>query len=349
MLPYIIALLLVYSWVVAEYKILNRKAVLFPLLILVVLATMRHYEIGTDANVYTRYFRFPFNNYSFQFDPEVETGYQYLVYLVREIYSSDYSLYFFAMALVSIFPVIYTLKSRSVDYPLSIYIYITFGLYMAMYNQIRQCIAMGICFLATKYLVNKNFIKYFVVILIASQFHVTAYLMLIFYFVCHNKLRIEYKIIPIVLSSAIAAPLMIAHMALNNSRYEHYTEEATKGKNGLLTVMLYVVIALFFYIIGKRLRKENLEYRIYECMYLCGVALLLPVAMLGTDPAGPQRIIQYFLYYVMLMFPIVFKKINNKFIYVTFIIVSFIYFVLMIASNIAGVYPYQFNPVFDFF
>lgn len=349
MFPYIITLLLVYSWIVAEYKILNRKAVLAPLLILVLLAAVRYYDIGTDANVYTRYFRFPFNNYAFQFDPDVETGYQYLVYLIREIYSSDYFLYFLVVAVASIYPVIYTLKSKSEDYPLSIYIYITFGLYFAMYNQIRQCIAMGICFFATKYLVNKNFIKYLIAILIASQFHMTASLMLIFYFVCHNKLRIEYKIIPIILSSAIAAPLMIAHLALNNSRYEHYTEEASKGKNGLLTVGLYVAIAIFFYVIGRRLRKENAEYRIYECMYLCGVALLLPIAMLGTDPAGPQRIIQYFLYYVMLMFPIIFKKINNKFIYVVFLFFSLVYFVLMIANNIAGVYPYQLNPVFDLF
>ena len=349
MLPYIITLFLVYFWVVAEYKILNRKTIIFPLVVLVILAAMRYYEIGTDANVYTRYFRFPSNSYAFQFDPDVETGYQYLVYLVHEMYSDDYSLYFFVVAILSIFPVIYTLKSKSVDYPLSIYIYITFGIYMAMYNQIRQCIAMGICFFATKYLLNKNFIKYFIAILIASQFHVTASLMLVFYFVCHNKLRIEYKIIPIILSSAVAAPLLIAHMALNNSRYEHYTEEASKGKNGLLTVILYVAIAFFFYVAGRRLRKENSEYKIYECMYLCGVALLLPVAMLGTDPAGPQRIIQYFLYYVMLMFPIVFKKINNNPIYISFLVVSFIYFVLMIASNIAGVYPYQLNPIFDLF
>lgn len=349
MFPYVAVLFIVYSWVSAEYKILNRKSIFFPLFILVLLATMRYYSVGTDSIIYTTYFRFPANNYTFQFNTEVETGYQYLVYMLQKLYSADYILYFCIVAILSVVPVLYTLMRKSLNYPLSLYIYITLGFYLTMYNQIRQCIAMGLCFFATKFLLEKKFFNYFLIIIIASQFHITALLMLAFYFLCHNRLRIEFKIIPILFCSAVIAPLIIARMALNNSRYEHYTEAASNGSNGLLTVILYVLIALFFYLFGRKLRKENEEYRIYECMYLCGVALLLPVAMLGTDPAGPQRIIQYFLHYVMLMFPIVLQKMNSRVVSFVFMLILFFYFILTIANNIGGIYPYKLNPVLNLF
>ncbi|MEX9823098.1 EpsG family protein [Raoultella planticola] len=349
MFPYITALILTYSWVLIENNTINRRSILVPLLILVTLASIRYYGVGTDAEMYTRYFRFPFNSYTFQFDPDVESGYQYIVYLIRTLYSDDYALYFLFMAMICVFPVLYTLKKHSYDYPLSVYIYITFGLYFALYNQVRQGIAMGICFFATKYLLRKEIIKYGLLVLIASQFHITALVMLGMYFICHFKLRIEYKVLIISLAGAILAPLLIAHMALKNSRYEHYTEEATGGSHGLLTVGLYVLMAVFFYFFGRKLRESNSDYKIYECMYICGVAALLPVAMLGTDPAGPQRIVQYFLYYIMLIFPMIFERINKKWIYILFLIMALVYFLLMIASNIAGVYPYQINPMLEIF
>ncbi|HBR2002741.1 EpsG family protein [Klebsiella pneumoniae] len=348
MIPYITVLIIIYTWIVLENKTIGRKTIIVPLLLLGTLAAVRYYGVGTDADMYTRYFRFPFNTYAFYFDPDVEAGYQYFVYLIRELYSDDYFLYFAIMAIVCIIPVLYTLKKFSIDYPLSVYIYITFGLYFALYNQVRQAIAMGICFYATKYLLKKEFLKYSLFILIASQFHITALVMIGMYFVCHNKIRLEIKALSISVVGAIAAPLLIAHMALNNSRYEHYTEAATNnGTNGLLTVGLYTAMALFFYIFGRRIRNEDNDYKIFECMYICGVAALLPVAMLGTDPAGPQRIVQYFLYYIMLLFPVIFKKINNTLITFLFMIMAFVYFTLMISNNIACVFPYKLNSIFE--
>ncbi|WP_413725049.1 EpsG family protein [Sodalis sp. RH16] len=349
MYPYIIVLMVVSLWVGLEEKTINKRAIIIPLLMLMLLATIRYYSVGTDAEMYSRYFRFPFNKFAYQFDPDVERGYQYLVVIIREIYN-DYFFYFFIMSIVCIFPVLFFLKEKSVNYTLSVYIYITFGLYFTLYNQIRQSIAMGICFYATKYLLKKEFIKFAMFIIIAAQFHVTALIMLGMYFLCHFKLRIELKALMTFLVGVIAAPAIIAHMALNNSRYEHYTEQVSGGSHGMFTVGLYALIAIFIYIYGKQIREDDNDYKIYECLYICGVSALFPIAMLGTDPAGPQRIVQYFVFYIMLILPIIFlRKLNNIIVYTLFIVLSFSYFIMMISSNIAGIYPYKINPVFDLF
>lgn len=142
-------------FVYVQDKTLKSRAVILPLATLTFLAAIRDYTVGTDAKVYTRDFRFPFNHYPLTLNPDVEKGYQLLAMLVRGIYN-EYYFYFMIMALVCIFPVLMVLKKRSQNYSMSLYIYITFGMYFALYNQVRQAIAMGICLFALKYLVEKN-------------------------------------------------------------------------------------------------------------------------------------------------------------------------------------------------
>ncbi|MDE1189085.1 MAG: EpsG family protein, partial [Pantoea sp.] len=338
MLPYLIVTFFCVLFVYVQDKTLKSRAVILPLATLTFLAAIRDYTVGTDAKVYTRDFRFPFNHYPLTLNPDVEKGYQLLAMLVRGIYN-EYYFYFMIMALVCIFPVLMVLKKRSQNYSMSLYIYITFGMYFALYNQVRQAIAMGICLFALKYLVEKKTLKYALFILVACQFHVSAAVMLVFYFLSNANFRVEFKVVLTFLIGVIATPLIVAQMAAGNARYEHYTEEATNGRNGLMTVLLYVVIAIAIYILGKKIRYVDREYSVMECSYLCGIAALLPVAMLGTDPAGPQRVAQYFVYYLMLLIPIILKKVNNKLVSAIFCVCALSYFVMMIMSNIAGIYP----------
>ena len=148
---------------------------------------MRYYSVGTDSKIYTTYFRFPANNYTFQFNTEVETGYQYLVYMLQKLYSADYILYFCIVAILSVVPVLYTLMRKSLNYPLSLYIYITLGFYLTMYNQIRQCIAMDFVF-CYKVLTGKKFLiifNYNYSITVSYNGFVNAG----FLFLCHNRLN----------------------------------------------------------------------------------------------------------------------------------------------------------------
>ena len=58
---------------------------------------------------------------------------------------------------------------------LSLYVYITGGLFLVSMNGIRQLLAAAIAFTATKYLIDGNWIKYFLIVLFASLFHQSVY------------------------------------------------------------------------------------------------------------------------------------------------------------------------------
>src|SRR5690606_19464441 len=102
---------------------------------------------------------------------------------------------FFTSALFVISIYLFVIKRFSNNYILSVFIYITFGFYTFLFNGLRQGIAMAVCFLALPYLINKNKLKYFLLIVIASLFHTSAWVMLPFYFLVHMKLRLEYKML----------------------------------------------------------------------------------------------------------------------------------------------------------
>ena len=78
MLPYIIALLLVYSWVVAEYKILNRKDCLVSI---AYIGGISHNEDIMRLGPMRMFILVISVSHSiiihFNLIPEVETGYQY--------------------------------------------------------------------------------------------------------------------------------------------------------------------------------------------------------------------------------------------------------------------------------
>ena len=57
---------------------------------------------------------------------------------------------------------------------LSLFVYIASGMYTVSMNGIRQSLAAAIIFAATKYILNGNFKKFLLVILLASTFHQTA-------------------------------------------------------------------------------------------------------------------------------------------------------------------------------
>lgn len=348
MLPYLIASCLCFCFICVQQKTLRSRAVVIPLAILTLPAALRNYTVGTDSVVYSREFRFPYRHYSFEWNPEIEKGYQWVIMLLKSLHS-DYAVYFMTMAVLCIAPVLLVLKKRSPHYFLSVYVFVTFGLYFALYNQVRQAIAMGICFIAIKYLVEKKAVKYALLIALASQFHISALLLLGFYFLCHLRVRLELKVAAIFLIGLSVTSLVIAFMAAGNGRYQHYTLAAASGKNGLMTVLLYVAIALGLYIYGRKLRKRSEEYRVLECSYLCGIAALIPVAMLGTDPAGPQRIAQYFVYYLMLLIPMVLKEINRRWLTLCFCLGAYAYFLLLMANNIGGIYPWKINDAFNLF
>lgn len=345
MLPYFLTLFLVVGWIYFENKALNRRAFWIPLIILAILPGIRSNNVGTDTENYTYNYVFKTNKDYYEFNENIEKGYQLLDYFILG-FSHNYFWLLFLTAFFIIFSYLRIIKKYSSNYEFSILLFITLGLYIFLFNGLRQALAMAIMTYSVKYLIEKKFFAYFLICLIASTFHVSALIMIPFYFLVNFKLKTTYKVIFVALGSLILSSQFINYMAESNERYEGYAEG---GKiQGIYTLGFYLVIAIFIFLVSKKYKISDEFFIKLSEFYYIGVAILISVAFLGTNPSGPQRIISYFAWPLLFLLPLIFKKINNIFFTLFFLILCVVYYYLIV-SNFGDLVPYVLNPELNFF
>lgn len=345
MFPYLLLIFIVMSWVSLQEAAVKRKSVFVTLIILVAFSAVRNYTVGSDSPAYTYPFRQNIDPNTLNYDIRLELGYQYLQRQILS-FTHEYYIFFAVMTLIATLPILLTIKNKSINFKLSLFIYLTFGFYFNIFNPERQSIAMAISFYALPYLFDKKIVKFTLLIILASTFHISAWIMIPIYFVCHANIRDHYKVVACFLASYLGSALLISYLSQSNDRYLQYTEQIADGGQGRLTLYLNILLAASMYLYGAI--DKNLGNTFMKCrlIYASGVAILIPIAMLSTDPSGPQRILGYFSYTLMLMIPIILMKIRTPIVVYSFIVVGLIYYMLIV-YNLGGIYPYKLNEFFE--
>ena len=346
MLPYLLVLSFVMFWITLEQKALNRKSFWLPLIVLALFAGIRSYYVGTDSPGYVRSFINPLDIDDFKFKENVEFGYQLLEYILLSL-TRNYFWLFFITGLIVVYCYLKMIKKYSVNYLLSVFLFITLGTYVFFFNGLRQGLAMAIFVLATPYLLEKKLIPYILIALFASVFHISALFMVPFYLLSNIEIKKIYKVLISFFGSLISSRFLVSYLAESNQRYESYTE-VSENPGGLLVLSFFTIIMIFIYFISSvyKIKEENFN-RLFT-FYAIGVAFIIPVAMLGTNPSGPQRLLTYFIWPLILLLPIVFKKINNILFSSVFVVLMIVYFILTV-SRFSNLTPYVVNPIFEIF
>lgn len=346
MFPYLLVLFLVLFSVLYEKKVLGRKAIIVPLFLLIALSSLRSNRVGTDSGAYTAAYVQKYYPYEYGFNKDIEYGYQLLDAFVLN-FSYNYFWLFLLTSILVVPLYMVTIKKLSINYYYSVFIYITFGIYTFFFNGLRQGIAMSICFFCLPYLVEKRWILYFIFVVIASMFHISALVMLPMYYLVNTKFKLEYKVFGCFIISMLASQILIGYLAEGNIRYEHYTEKAEKT-GGYITLLFYTLIGVLLFVLGKKYRNFDIRFNKFEQILLCGLALVVPVSLLGTDPSGPQRVLYYFAGVVIFLIPYILREIKSAYFNMLFIFLSIVYF-LLITMRFSNLYPYQINPFFEIF
>jgi hypothetical protein len=212
------------------------------------------------------------------------------------------------------------------------------------FNGLRQGIAMAIFLYAIPALINKKIFKYILICLFASTFHISVLIMIPFYFVVNLQVKTIYKVIAVVIGTSIASAPLIQYMAKDNARYEGYTVGDNFG--GLFTLGLYITLALFILGMNIKLKIKDVLFNKLLTLYFSGVALLVPVALLGAGASGPQRILSYFSWTLIIILPMIINKFNSNLIKFLFIVVCIVYYYLS-TTRFSNLTPYMINPFFE--
>ncbi|MBA2943352.1 EpsG family protein [Paenibacillus sp. CGMCC 1.16610] len=227
----------------------------------VVIAGLRN-NIG-DTFFYMYSYRL--NNYTWeQVKAEKDIGFGILQMILQKI-TDDPQLLIFITALVTNVLIVYVLYKYSRMFELSIFIYITSGLFLVSMSGVRQFLASAIIFAATKYLFEGNWKKYFLVVSFASLFHGSALILIPMFFVVRRKAWTSSTFVILIL----AMLLILGYSVLSDAIFSaiadtHYSEYQNFQEGGANIIRVAIsAIPLIFAFIGRHKLSEIFPYSDY--------------------------------------------------------------------------------------
>lgn len=161
----------------------NRLLVLMAALSLVLVAGLRN-NIG-DTYFYMHAYKITEFNWEYV-QTNKDMGFN-IFQMVLKKYADDPQVMVFTTALITNVLIVATLYKYSRLIELSLYVYITSGMYLTSMNGIRQYLAAAIIFAATKYIFEGKWKKYMAIVLCASTFHASALVLMPIYFFVRKK------------------------------------------------------------------------------------------------------------------------------------------------------------------
>lgn len=188
---YLFLFLLVWTPLILENMIFKdgdskKRFVIIAFSILACVVGLRDMIGGYDVYIYGDFFDslslkdFSSNTYFMAF--LFEKGYALYCYFIHCFTNNRY-IFFLITALLSYYLVFKSF--RVLDKILLFALFIFFCKYFLMsFVYVRQFLAMGIVWLAVPFIINRNFLKFSIVVLLASTLHTSAVIFFPTYFIC---------------------------------------------------------------------------------------------------------------------------------------------------------------------
>ncbi|PGE16811.1 capsular biosynthesis protein [Bacillus toyonensis] len=303
----------------------NRMLVLMAALSLVLVAGLRN-NIG-DTYFYMHAYNVTEFNWEY-IQNNKDMGFN-IFQMILKGYTDDPQAMVFITALITNLLIVVTLYKYSRLIEISLYVYITSGMYLVSMNGIRQYLAAAIVFAATKYIFDGNWKMYVLIVLFASTFHQSALVLIPVYFLIRRRAWSGITFILLFLAVFIVIGFNqfteVLFKAIEDTQYSQYKEFHEGGAN-ILRVVVDSTPLILAYIGRDRLREI-----FPKCDVIVNMALLGTVFMfISTQNWIFARFSIYFGLYQLILIAWVIKlftKKDRKLIYYSILLCYFIYFV----------------------
>jgi transmembrane protein EpsG len=261
-----------------------------------------------------------------------------ILQLILKRYSDDPQILIFSTALITNTLIVIGLYKYSRLFELSIFVYITGGLFLVTMNGIRQCLATAIFFTATKYLIGGNWFKYILIVIFASFFHQSALILIPIYFLVRYRAWSKATFILLLFSVLIVLGFnqfsSILFSAIEDSQYSVYSNFNEGGAN-IIRVIVFAVPLIIAFFGRDKLREVFPEIDFIVNMSIIGLTFMI----ISTANWIFARFNIYFeLYQIILISWIVkvFREKDQKFIYLIILIcyLTYYFYECVINSNL---------------
>ena len=248
-----------------RWSVSSALALMIPIILW---AGFRTLYIG-DTSMYVRSFRGMPDTFAglseYMSSITKDKGFYFFSALIRILISDNYRVYLLIIAAIQGLILALVFRKYSSDYWLSVFLFIAATDYISwMFNGIRQFIAVVIVLAGTKWLLEKRYIPYIILVLFASLFHQTALIMLPIAFIVQGKAWNGKTILFIVLS-VIAVFFVdkftnILDNMLSETQYQNVVSDWQSWNDdgtNFLRVLVYSVPAILAFIGRKRIIADD--------------------------------------------------------------------------------------------
>lgn len=233
--------------------VLPNKFLMFGALTSLVLTSGLRTNIG-DTYFYIHTYKV--NDFTWEYIlAEKDIGFGFLQMILKNYVSEDPQIMILMTALLTNVLIVAILYNYSRMIEISLYVYITGGLFLVSMNGIRQVLAAAIAFTAIKYLIEGKAIQYIFIVILASLFHQSALILIPIYFLVRFKAWSNATVALILLSIVIVIGFdqfsQLLFSAIEDTQYGHYKSFSEGGANVLRVVVAAVPIIIAYLGRGK--------------------------------------------------------------------------------------------------
>lgn len=339
----------------------NRIALFGACMILCLFMALRKKSIGVDTKYYCYVFhqfsKIPWSkvftaktyateaaNWTFNFEP----GYRLYNKLLSCI--SDWEQFITIGNSIIIFTLLYRLiLKNSANYLLSIWLYITLGIFQTEMNVTRNAIAILLVYNSFQYIEQKKFWKYVLCCVVAASFHVTAVVFIPVYWII-DRMKISVpKCVSLVLGCVMLGMIfpIISNYLLKILPYGLH-KYLVNGNHELQSILIGVLNAGIFGI-GYLLNDKESRKNIFVTEKVGMMMLVLNLCSFGVTVGFgyASRLAALFGPYLIITIPRIVDKIQNEkrrtmAISLITVISGLLYIARLCINNIGGTMPYQF-------
>ena len=318
-----------------------------------IIFAFRDSSIGVDTQIYCRDFQY-IANYSFldllkNGYGEYELGFLIFCRLLALISKNPIVLLIGSSLLINMLfaRVIYKQKTLML---VSMFTYFFLGNYLYNLNIMRQAIATGIVLNAILVLIEKKYVKYMILVGIATTFHTFAIVSLIFIpAVIFIKTKKQLVLSCVVLGALILTTLEVVHVLVLRyfSHFDYYFRNNFHADQHFgATSFAYVAVEIFtVFLIIKNYEMEE-ENRAKIVVYSIGLVFAAFGLIMMPRFGIYERIAKFFQTFLIVAIPYALNSIrlvkNKQIITTSVVAFSLLYYVYIVVTNAYLIVPFQF-------
>ena len=238
---------------------------------------------------------------------EMDTGYLVVVWALSHIFPNPQFVFIFS-AILFVIAVCNFIYKNSEDVCLSVVMFVCLGLYTFMVQGLRQAVAMCICLFALELYKNKKYVRFVLLVLLATLFHKTAIIFLLVGFL--RLLKMEWKsytFVGLASATVLAGSGYIVEWSKVLFKEETYTTAAQAG--GFIATAIYVLILVVSFIFATKKQKKEDDFTLFFYITYMGFFSYL---LRYVELAILERISYYFLFGQIILLPKILGNFDNK-------------------------------------